>query len=72
MVIGGTDHESDVSMASDGPNNDQEQHNTTQQSQATAVNVDESERSKIPPITLARVLFFACDACIYCGGKFVG
>jgi hypothetical protein len=68
----GADHESDVSMASDGPNNDQEQHNTTQQSQATAVNVDESERSKIPPITLARVLFFACDACIYCGGKFVG
>lgn len=24
------------------------------------------------PITLARVLFLACDACIYCGGKFVG
>jgi hypothetical protein len=24
------------------------------------------------PLTLARVLFFACDACIYCGGKFVG
>ncbi|CBY01937.1 hypothetical protein IAQ61_006529 [Plenodomus lingam] len=23
-------------------------------------------------ITLARVLFLACDACIYCGGKFVG
>ncbi|KAI8939105.1 hypothetical protein NX059_004941 [Plenodomus lindquistii] len=24
------------------------------------------------PVTLARVLFLACDACIYCGGKFVG
>jgi hypothetical protein len=22
------------------------------------------------PVTLARVLFFACDVCIYCGGKF--
>lgn len=24
------------------------------------------------PITLARVLFLACDVCVYCGGKFVG
>lgn len=24
------------------------------------------------PVTLTRVLFLACDACIYCGGKFVG
>lgn len=24
------------------------------------------------PITLARILFAACDVCIYCGGKFVG
>ncbi|KAH7091035.1 transcription factor IIIC subunit delta N-term-domain-containing protein [Paraphoma chrysanthemicola] len=29
------------------------------------------EREPIP-ITLARVLFLACDACTYCGGKFVG
>lgn len=25
-----------------------------------------------PPVTLSRVLFQACDVCIYCGGKFVG
>jgi hypothetical protein len=24
------------------------------------------------PVTLARVLYLACDACVYCGGKFVG
>ncbi|OJD37099.1 short-chain dehydrogenase reductase sdr [Diplodia corticola] len=24
------------------------------------------------PITLARIVFAACDVCIYCGGKFVG
>ncbi|KAF2853684.1 hypothetical protein T440DRAFT_496566 [Plenodomus tracheiphilus IPT5] len=24
------------------------------------------------PLTLAKILFLACDACIYCGGKFVG
>ncbi|KAF2631723.1 hypothetical protein BU25DRAFT_407363 [Macroventuria anomochaeta] len=29
---------------------------------------DEAE----PPVTLSRVLFQACDVCIYCGGKFVG
>ena len=30
------------------------------------------ERRRELPVTLARVLFLACDACIYCGGKFVG
>ncbi|KZM23505.1 uncharacterized protein EKO05_0000232 [Ascochyta rabiei] len=25
-----------------------------------------------PPVTLSRVLFQACDVCIYCGGKFIG
>jgi hypothetical protein len=29
------------------------------------------ERRQIP-VTVARVLFLACDACFYCGGKFVG
>ncbi|KAI2486026.1 TFIIIC-delta multi-domain protein [Pyrenophora tritici-repentis] len=33
---------------------------------------DESVETRDLPVTLARVLFFACDACIYCGGKFVG
>ncbi|KAF1848382.1 uncharacterized protein K460DRAFT_275313 [Cucurbitaria berberidis CBS 394.84] len=31
----------------------------------------ESEKRELP-VTLARVLFLACDVCIYCGGKFVG
>lgn len=31
-----------------------------------------NEGRKESPVTLARVLFLACDACIYCGGKFVG
>jgi hypothetical protein len=32
---------------------------------------DENSRKDLP-VTLARVLFLACDVCIYCGGKFVG
>ncbi|KAF1942529.1 hypothetical protein EJ02DRAFT_502786 [Clathrospora elynae] len=32
---------------------------------------DEDDRRELPD-TLARVLFLACDACIYCSGKFVG
>ncbi|KAL0254995.1 hypothetical protein SLS55_009519 [Diplodia seriata] len=38
----------------------------TGQGQATTVDCGRS------PITLARMLFAACDVCIYCGGKFVG
>jgi hypothetical protein len=55
-----------------GLGNDQRQHNVTQQNEATAAKLDESDGNKKLPITLARVLFLACDACIYCGGKFVG
>ncbi|KAF1830745.1 hypothetical protein BDW02DRAFT_558254 [Decorospora gaudefroyi] len=29
------------------------------------------EKKRQLPVSLARVLFLACDACIYCGGKFV-
>ncbi|KAI4644284.1 hypothetical protein J4E93_006184 [Alternaria ventricosa] len=32
---------------------------------------DVYERRELP-VTLARILFLACDACIYCGGKFIG
>jgi hypothetical protein len=35
-------------------------------------NVTVEEERREPPLTFARVLFLACDACIYCGGKFVG
>jgi hypothetical protein len=55
-----------------GLGNDQRQHNVTQQNEATAAKLDESDGNKKLPVTLARVLFLACDACIYCGGKFVG
>jgi hypothetical protein len=55
-----------------GLGNDQRQHNVTQQNEAMAAKLDESDGNKKLPITLARVLFLACDACIYCGGKFVG
>ena len=30
------------------------------------------EGDRVLPLSLARVLFLACDACIYCGGKYVG
>jgi hypothetical protein len=68
----GADHKGDIAMASDGLDDDQERHNAKQQRQATAAKFDESEGEKNLPMTLAKVLFFACDACIYCGGKFVG
>lgn len=32
---------------------------------------DDEDKRELP-VTLARVLFLACDACIYCGGKFAG
>lgn len=41
-----------------------------QGSQGEGLKVHEDEHGL--PVTLARVLFLACDACIYCGGKFVG
>lgn len=34
--------------------------------------VDRKVYSRDIPVTLARVLFLACDVCIYCGGKYVG
>jgi hypothetical protein len=32
----------------------------------------DSRKKRELPVTLSRVLFHACDVCIYCGGKFVG
>ena len=31
-----------------------------------------NEGDRVLPLSLARILFLACDACIYCGGKYVG
>jgi hypothetical protein len=33
---------------------------------------DARENDRMPSVSLAKVLFSACDVCIYCGGKFVG
>jgi hypothetical protein len=34
--------------------------------------MDRKGRDRDLPLSLARVLFLGCDACIYCGGKYVG
>jgi hypothetical protein len=64
-----------ISMGINPPREDHNQRDSRQGRQRVLKSVDESaiedERGK-SSITLARVLFLACDACIYCGGKFVG
>jgi hypothetical protein len=41
--------------------------------QATAADEDKGTEPAVQsPVTLARVLYLACDVCIYCGGKFMG
>jgi len=35
-------------------------------------NVDAQGKDWASPLSLAKILFLACDVCIYCGGKFVG
>ncbi|KAH8727867.1 transcription factor IIIC subunit delta N-term-domain-containing protein [Phaeosphaeriaceae sp. PMI808] len=51
------------------------EYNGTEDGQAIVENVEPPATGKgrvQPHITLARVLFLACDMCIYCGSKFVG
>jgi hypothetical protein len=46
-----------------------------EQEQATEERLEQSideEKQKEPAVTLAKMLYLACDVCIYCGGKFVG
>jgi hypothetical protein len=65
---GATGTEGDVSMG-DAPVN------TTEQEQAVGETSEQStveEQVGNPAVTLANMLFLACDVCIYCGGKFVG
>jgi hypothetical protein len=38
----------------------------------STLDIDRNERGRDLPLSLARVLFLGCDACIYCGGKYVG
>jgi hypothetical protein len=69
------DHGGDITMEGNPAEHGQGQRSGTQ-SNGERVNaelenslVDEVRKIRI---TLGRVLFGACDACIYCGGKFVG
>lgn len=57
------DSSADVNVAS-GPNDRED--SARQAAGAT------EERHRELPNSLARILFFACDVCIYCSGKFVG
>lgn len=69
------DDEEVISTGINPPREDHDQRNGRQDRQRVLESVDESaiEDARIEPsVTLARVLFLACDACIYCGGKFVG
>lgn len=44
-----------------------EVHSSKQPRQQTAAG-----KAHRPAASLARILFAACDVCLYCGGKFVG
>lgn len=66
------DHEGDIAMeghASEGRHGAQTSVDTMPEVRGPLL--PEEERRELP-ITYARVLFRACDACVYCGGKFVG
>jgi hypothetical protein len=68
------DNEGDVPVASNQSKEGQGQRSRAEPNQAIPVELDDvavEEKKRELPITLARVLFLACDACIYCGGKFV-
>lgn len=70
-VVGGDEG---VTIATEQGNTISEQ---PQQNEVENPKVDDrdaapEEEQAEPPITLARVLFLACDVCIYCGGRFVG
>jgi hypothetical protein len=63
-----TDAEGDISMGDDSVSR-------AEQEQATKRRLEQSrnqENQKEPAVTLAKMLYLACDVCIYCGGKFVG
>ncbi|KAF2799930.1 hypothetical protein K505DRAFT_293823 [Melanomma pulvis-pyrius CBS 109.77] len=45
---------------------------TTEQELDATSDIDDKEMGRELPLSLARILFFGCDACIYCGGKYVG
>ena len=54
---GCSDEPSDIGEASERPTSNQ---------------TSDGDSDKDHPLSLARLLFTACDSCVYCGGKFVG
>jgi hypothetical protein len=69
------DHEGDMTMEDSSVEDGQERRNGNQANGGVANekpgNSVVNEGRKMP-VTFVKVLFAACDACIYCGGKFVG
>lgn len=65
----------DVSMIGTAAGEGSQQANISNDNQIVEIGGDElaaEDGTRELPTTLARVLFLACDVCIYCGGKFIG
>ncbi|KAF1916260.1 transcription factor IIIC subunit delta N-term-domain-containing protein [Ampelomyces quisqualis] len=64
--------QADVSnVVSARPDNDGDPNDAGQTQTAPSPSVDTRSTRELPA-TFSRLLFHACDVCIYCGGKFVG
>ncbi|KAE8868787.1 hypothetical protein PTNB73_03840 [Pyrenophora teres f. teres] len=67
---GGNEEQDEVN---DGDDEDEDEDEDDDSTEDDDDDDDESvEETRDIPVTLARVLFLGCDACIYCGGKFIG
>ncbi|PSN64404.1 hypothetical protein BS50DRAFT_498136 [Corynespora cassiicola Philippines] len=66
------DNGSDVEISVVNPDSSAKQGAKANAKPGVDVRSEASGRKRDLPVTLTRVLFLACDACIYCGGKFVG
>jgi hypothetical protein len=69
VPLTGSGHEDVRSEGGQAPTNGT---HATQPNGAATEELDDGNSRKDLPVSLARVLFLACDVCIYCGGKFVG
>lgn len=74
----GNDEDMGTTKATSAPN-DEEGEEAAQamdgEAEQKGKNAEQGEtevKGRSLPVSLARVLFLSCDACIYCGGKFVG
>lgn len=64
------DHAFEALRVSGGSGHDSEMMNADEDDGHAAMNG--ATQSQEPLGSLARILFAACDNCIYCGGKFTG